>query len=326
MTASVWLVAIGLVLGLVGPRILTTQAWMTTAPRLGLTVWLAILWSSISSLSVGIFLLSMDSWLARDMLADVIQLCWSTFHHHYGAHPALSVAALGAVLAVITTVVARVVLVQLRGWMFRLRHRRMLDIVAHPYAHGPISVIDHKALTAYCLPGKGGRIVISSGALTTLNSGELAAVIAHERAHLVGRHHAILAVVRAMRTALPFLPITRSGPQVVRGLLERLADEDACLHHDPEVLARALERMTSPVHVPARALEMVECPPIARLQRLRSRASGPTQPRRVLAMAVTSMIVATPVVLAISPALDMASLTTHCELLPASPPSLTATA
>src|SRR5215469_8511477 len=51
-------------------------------------------------------------------------------------------------------------------------------------ASGTAVVIDDPQPAAYCMPGRSGTIVLTSGALAVLDPGQLAAVIAHERAHL----------------------------------------------------------------------------------------------------------------------------------------------
>ncbi len=53
----------------------------------------------------------------------------------------------------------------------------------------PAVVLDDPRPAAYCVPGRPGTIVLTSGALAVLDPAQLAAVLAHERAHLAGRHH-----------------------------------------------------------------------------------------------------------------------------------------
>lgn len=82
---------------------------------------------------------------------------------------------------------------------------------------------------AYALPGGGeggayGRIVVSSALLDCLNSSEREALLAHERAHLTGRHHRGLLAVRLAARANPLL---RPLQAAVAYTTERWADEDA---------------------------------------------------------------------------------------------------
>jgi hypothetical protein len=74
-------------------------------------------------------------------------------------------------------------------------------------------VVDGGSL-AVAVPFNGGRIVVARQLLAELDSGEIRALLAHERAHLRNRHHWFLAVnglavalnplVRPIRTALEF--------------------------------------------------------------------------------------------------------------------------
>ena len=91
----------------------------------------------------------------------------------------------------------------------RRRHRALLSLLAHgdPKVPGAL-VVDYPAAAAYCVPGLRSRIVISAGALDLLDQAELAAVLAHERAHLRERHDLVL---------LPFTALARAFPWSVLG-------------------------------------------------------------------------------------------------------------
>ena len=85
----------------------------------------------------------------------------------------------------------------------RSRHKTLLRLVSPSWPPGEPVVLDHPAAAAYYLPGPSGCIVISSGAQSALTADELAAVLAHERAHARRRHHLALAPFRALSHALP---------------------------------------------------------------------------------------------------------------------------
>jgi beta-lactamase regulating signal transducer with metallopeptidase domain len=75
---------------------------------------------------------------------------------------------------------------------------------------------------ARAVPGRPGRIVVSTGMLTRLTPPERSALFAHERAHLDRSHHLFVAVVDVFATANPLLrPLRRT----VRYTTERWADE-----------------------------------------------------------------------------------------------------
>jgi Zn-dependent protease with chaperone function len=87
----------------------------------------------------------------------------------------------------------------------RRRQRALLTLLAHgdPKVPGAL-VVDYPSAAAYCLPGLRSQIVVSVGTLELLGRGELAAVLAHERAHLRERHDLVL---------LPFIALLRAFPK-----------------------------------------------------------------------------------------------------------------
>ena len=105
----------------------------------------------------------------------------------------------------------------------RRRHRALLSLLAHgdPKVPGAL-VVDYPAAAAYCVPGLRSRIVISAGALDLLDQAELAAVLAHERAHLRERHDLVLLPFTALCRAFPW---SLAVPAGLRG--GRAAGRDA---------------------------------------------------------------------------------------------------
>jgi Zn-dependent protease with chaperone function len=61
-------------------------------------------------------------------------------------------------------------------------------------------------LTAW-LTALGSVLGCTSGALAVLDSGQLTAVLRHERAHLAGRHHLLLAITRSLAAIVPGVPL-----------------------------------------------------------------------------------------------------------------------
>src|SRR5258707_372812 len=87
-----------------------------------------------------------------------------------------------------------------------------------------IVVVPGPAIDAYALPGRRGRIVVSGCLPDRLDPGSPAALIAHQQAHLAGRHHLFASVARLAAAANPMLlPVARS----VEYTVERWADEHA---------------------------------------------------------------------------------------------------
>lgn len=101
-----------------------------------------------------------------------------------------------------------------------------------------LMVLEDERPLAHALPGRPGRIVVSTTMLATLAPAERKALLAHERAHLNGRHHLFVAVVEVLAAANPLLrPLT----DVIQFTTERWADEVAAGKvGDRSVVARAV--------------------------------------------------------------------------------------
>jgi Zn-dependent protease with chaperone function len=127
--------------------------------------------------------------------------------------------------------------------------------------------MEHPSAVAYCLPGRVATIVLTSGALAALNDDEIRAVLAHEKAHLRGRHHLVLAAADAVATTLPFVPSLRRAREEQARLLEMLADDAAAQSSGRLAVARALVSLAE-VSVPVATLGASNVTSFARAQRL----------------------------------------------------------
>jgi Zn-dependent protease with chaperone function len=137
-------------------------------------------------------------------------------------------------------------------------------------AGGDLTVLDEDGPDAYALPGRPGRIVVTTGMLKALDPAEREVLLAHERAHLTGRHHLFLTALALACAAHPALRLLR-GP--LSYALERWADESAAAAvGDRRVAARAIGRA-------ALAARPASPRPLAG----QSAAPGPV-PRRVAAL------------------------------------------
>ncbi len=126
----------------------------------------------------------------------------------------------------------------------RRRQRTLLSLLAHgdPKVPGAL-VVDSPAAAAYCVPGLRSRIVISAGTLALLDQAELAAVLAHERAHLRERHDLVLLPFTALCRAFPRSSSVRRAHRTVALLVEMLADDHALRHRPARELVTALIRV-----------------------------------------------------------------------------------
>src|SRR6202021_1869257 len=117
----------------------------------------------------------------------------------------------------------------------RRRQRALLALLAHgdPKVPGAL-VVDYPTVAASCLPGLFSRIVVLSvGTVELLGRGELAAVLAHERAHLRERHDLVLLPFSALRRAFPRSTTCGKAARSVALLVEMLADDRAPCRRAP---------------------------------------------------------------------------------------------
>jgi Zn-dependent protease with chaperone function len=97
-----------------------------------------------------------------------------------------------------------------------------------------------------------GRIVVSSAALDRMDSGELAASLAHEEAHIRRRHRPLLLAASLLAALGRALPGTRTAERELAFHLERDADEYAVRHtRDPIALASAICKAATDAAAPA---------------------------------------------------------------------------
>ncbi|MEU0762984.1 M56 family metallopeptidase [Streptomyces microflavus] len=124
-----------------------------------------------------------------------------------------------------------------RHYRFRARAHRTL---AGLPGGGDLAVLPDDVPYAYALPGSPGRIMVSTAMLTALDPAERRALLAHERAHLEGRHHRLLLATRLAGCVNPLLrPL---GAALVYST-ERWADEEAArVTGDRRLTARAVGR------------------------------------------------------------------------------------
>jgi Zn-dependent protease with chaperone function len=190
----------------------------------------------------------------------------------------------------------------------RQRQRELLSLLAHgdPKVPGAL-VVDHPAAAAYCLPGLRSAIVISAGTLDLLDAAELAAVLAHERAHLRERHDLVLLPFLALLRAFRWAGIARQAYGAVGLLVEMHADDRALRQRPARELATALLRVGAAGggRIPSGALAVAsraeECEVAARVVRLLRPAPGLSNAAVAVVIAVSAAIVTIPAALLVLP-------------------------
>jgi hypothetical protein len=208
---------------------------------------------------------------------------------------------------------ASATLLALLCWVLRdrRRHRILLSLLAHgdPKVPGAL-VVDHPAAAAYCVPGLRSHIVISAGTLDLLDQAELAAVLAHERAHIRARHDLVLLPFTALGRAFPRSASVQRAYTAVALLIEMLADDHALRHRPARELVTALIRVgaagmpgapSATLAVAGNGAVMGDTGMTARVERLLTPLPGLPLPAQALVCAAATVIVVIPAALLVLP-------------------------
>ncbi|WP_110590254.1 M56 family metallopeptidase [Microbacterium suaedae] len=218
LIAAVGLAAVSVVLAWPAPIMLSRAAWPARAPARALLLWQVI------ALAGGLSMVG-ALWLLGDAF--------------FPGHP--WVAGIPAAILALY-LVGHLVVTVVQFERQRRRHLQLLLLLSQPDpTRKRTLVLDDQAPVAYCLPrGIGSVTVLSKGLFEALDEDELAAVIAHERAHVEQRHEVLLVAFKAWRAALPWFPIAARAESEVEALVELLADDQARRTQPDDVLARAI--------------------------------------------------------------------------------------
>ncbi len=294
-------IAVGVSMGclVVLPTVLRSSTRFDRAPRAGFAAWGSMClvgWFSAVVVFLGIGLGDPRESLVRSL---------ASFVRHLGdGHPlrgiGLSeVVGLSVAFDITVLTMGGLVVTAVRVWHIRSQQRTVLDLVSEsPASLGGVCLLKHPRPTAYFLPGDGGRVVLSTGAVDILSSGELEAVIAHEVGHRNGRHGALLVPLQVLSSFVSFLPLARYAPSVMRTYLEMEADDYSRTKVPSDALRNALTKAAQFQPAPIGALNVADGFMMRRIDRLGAEPV-PTSRTAVLFGAIGAMSMALCVLLMI---------------------------
>jgi Zn-dependent protease with chaperone function len=243
------------------PALLSRLTARGASPRLGLAAWLTAMASAVGAALAALWFLAgaaVSGWpgLAQAVCRSVTgRVCAPSMYRGALFELALATA---ATLAVATAAVA--------AWHYGRSVQRAQQ---RARAHGQAARITGRAIApgaqhavlldapqpaAYCVPGRPATIVLTTAALAILDADQLTAVLAHERAHLAGRHHLLTGLTRGLAAVFPAVPLFSRGPREVARLAELRADDAAARRSGRRTLVAALLAMGTGAAVPAAAL------------------------------------------------------------------------
>jgi Zn-dependent protease with chaperone function len=304
MIAALALLGYAVLLATAGAGVLRRAGWPRRAPRLAILAWQALSVSTIGSVLLAGVLIELAA--TSD---DAARRCGAPAP--WPCSPATTPAGLALAVAaalVVVTVTARVIWSLSRTYAAALgRRNHQLDALAvlgRPDDRLGVTLIEHAAPSAYCLPGRRGRIVVTTAALTALDEDHLGAVLAHERAHLRQRHHLIRTTAEALAGAFPRVPAFTMAREQIGRLSELAADDAAARRSGRLTVAAALlalaEATAAAPATPAAAPALTAGGPTAatRAHRLIAGARPLGRTRVLLGLAAAALVVSAPAVAA----------------------------
>ena len=302
MNAALCLLGYAAVLGWLAPAALKRLTYVGRSPRLAVTVWLTTIAVAVGAWIVG------STGILREMAGHhsvdpVIGYCADAvlaLHHlGWGGDVALGVVGISALVASFIAV-RRIVSASQRFWRRSAEHAHAAHILGSPTHRPGVVLMNTDRAAAYCVAGRPHAIVVTSGAVETLSEPELTAVLAHERAHLAGRHPQLMMLLRALTASVPVLPLFSAAVAAVGRLVEMSADDSAARRHGRGVLLGGLVALAGSAPTGGAALAAADTAVLARAERLA--APVPWQPllrERVSLAATLVALIAIPVVLAL---------------------------
>ncbi|WP_285741109.1 M56 family metallopeptidase [Lentzea sp. NBRC 105346] len=268
------------VVGALAPRYLLRLS----DPVVALVAWLVSVLAVMATSAVAMLLLLLpDHGLGLAVLTAVHD-CWQSLQH--GTTPGIEAMSGLVGIALLTGLLVRLAIVGVhsarRRAAARQEHLAVLRVAGRREAGAHTTLwLEHDHPFAFSLAGKPGVVVATEGLRRHLTPAQVDAVLAHEHAHLDGRHHQLITIADAVAATLPFLPLFKRAAAAIREFVEMAADLTAARAHGVEAVTGALVRVSA--HgAPGTALAMSGDAVEHRLIQLRKRPHAPGPARRVL--------------------------------------------
>jgi Zn-dependent protease with chaperone function len=287
------------------PMLLSRLTRHGISARLGLAAWLTVMASVLASAGAAVALLAGAAIAGLPRLAEAVcrsvagRACTPVVYRSAAFEVPLGAAAIAATLtaAVLAWRYGRALQragrrTRAHAEAARITGRRLPVKGEWGVAGGATVVLDAPQPAAYCVPGRPAAIVLTSGALAVLDQDQLGAVLAHERAHLAGRHHLLISLSRGLAASFPGVPVFTRGPAEVARLAELCADDAAARRTGRPALVAALLAMGTGAAVPAPALAVTSGTVTARVHRLLDPPRRGRHARYGLALAAVTLLLA----------------------------------
>lgn len=309
MTAPLVLLGYAILVATAGSRCLQRAEWPQRSPRLGILLWQALAASVVVSVVLAGAALALPALPVTTSVAEFLEACAMALREHYATPGGAALSFVGAfvVIAVVGRVTYFLAVVLSKGRRERAVQRRSLALVAGRDLGSGALVVEYATPAVYCLPGRGREVVFTSAALAALDAGQVDAVLAHEWAHLRGRHDLVLAAAGALQAAFPFISFFAVARAELARLVEMHADDTAVGDRDRLLLATALVTLAEGTAPPG-TLGAGGASAVARVRRLAQPALPLGRPGSLFAAIGTGAVLVVPILIAAAPAVAAAAM------------------
>ncbi|SDK26964.1 Signal transducer regulating beta-lactamase production, contains metallopeptidase domain [Actinopolyspora mzabensis] len=226
MTLVLGLLGTAVLIGALGPVYLRGLMSPRFGPGTALAGWLISMFAAIASFYVATALLVLPHGLSADGLIGMAAACVNTGRHLWETVLRLLLAGLAVALTVRTCWVA----VRMGRSASERGHQHLtaLRLLGHTEGGDREAVfwLPESTPVAYSLGGRRGAVVATTG-VARLDGETRRAILAHEHAHLRGRHHRLVLLAEIASRVLCFVPLFRTAPSAIRVLVELAADSAA---------------------------------------------------------------------------------------------------
>lgn len=296
MTTAVYLLIYGALVGWLSPPLLAQLTRRGVSARLGVAAWLTAVTCVLLAWAVAVILIVNIGLSGSSTLVLCLELLGVP--EKVATPGRVGVLALITVSLLVSTTVLVKVIRSVRHLRARSReHALTARLVGVPTDRQDVFVVTADQPAAFCVVGRPNAIVVTSAAVDKLDDGQLAAVLAHENAHIAGRHHQLLMLLRALAEALPYLPLVTRSAAAVGELLEMCADDAAARRHGTRPLVAGMIMLAGPLPHLGGGLAVAATAVFVRANRLLAPAHrGPRRRHQLMTATLMVVIVSAPVV------------------------------
>ncbi|GEL19663.1 M56 family metallopeptidase [Pseudonocardia asaccharolytica] len=313
MTVAIALLLGATIVAVAAPRGLRAMAEHAVDPVVVIVGWILVLTGVLGTACTGLVMVALPARFVDNGLAGLVSSPWWSAVRHAPEFVVYRLAGWAAAMLGCAALV-RVLWVGLREALHRRsRVRGQLevlgmvgDLVECPRRGPSILWLQSDRAAAFSLGGRPGTVVLTDGLRRRLSPLGLDAVLAHERAHLRGRHHLLVAAADVLARAFPFVRLFQSARRDLREQVELVADISAVRACGADAVRNALMTVTGAC-APEHALAMARNAVDRRLRYLATAADPPSRWSRITGcgafggvVAVAPMFAASALLIAIS--------------------------